>query len=123
MTNFELILIIFGFLEILVPYAEIWPVIEVQRLGVALFPYAAKLGMTCIFGKPVESSQNPFLHSFQRGPKFLEKREKVAKNQRSGPLFDRRCASGATLGDWIFEGVPMGHLKKFKVLWKLDLKR
>ncbi len=26
------------------------------------------------------------------------------------------------MGEWIFEGLPMGHFQKFKVLWKLDLK-
>jgi len=56
------------------------------------------------------------------GPNFEKKSEKVVKNQLSRPLFDRRCTYGVTLGDWIFEGLPMGHFKKFKVFWKLDWK-
>jgi len=70
----------------------------------------------------MDSSQNPFHNISQRGPKFLEKGEKGVKNQHFSPLFDRHCASGVTLGEWIFEGLPLGHFKQFKMLWKRDLK-
>jgi len=42
LTNFEEIMSIFGFLNILVPYAEIWPATEVQRLAAMIFPQAHK---------------------------------------------------------------------------------
>ena len=56
-----------------------------------------------------------FLQLFQKGLRFWEKWRKEVKNQHFASVFDRRYASRETLGERVFEGLPMGDFKKFKV--------
>ena len=118
-TNFGSFLSIFWFWWNFMKIQGNALVSETHCLGIVLFPERSKWQMFWIFGNMMASSENPFPHIFQIGLKFWEKWEKEVKNQHYAHFFYRRCASGDTLGECVFGGLPMGNFQKFKMLWKL----
>jgi len=62
-----------------------------------------------------------FFIFYRQGRNFYKNEKKWPKISFLDLFFDRRCAPGVTLGDLMFEGLPVGHFKKFKVLWELEL--